>query len=412
MRPSSENVSSSNGSPTLSTPASSSVGANSSVWSCWITPAIASRRSGVSRRSPAGAANTRMSTPPCSSANSASIRSVARCVSEPGISNSSLRLPPTVPTRTTRATTIPIHAPITRQGCEAQARAHRASPPVASRSCAARRATRIGGGPPGIPPSPCSVMSSLPRRPPSLYQKTSGERRSHRSRRDLPTAKSRPPGGPPLSALGLRALRLHVRDVVAHVLRRLRVGVAEGLLHPGHVLLGPGREVVVDRAQELERRGEAEVRDRRRVAADELPPLQEVLVVDVQRVGKRGLGVLLCPRLHVVVGGGRSRDLARVLREAQRRVRRAREQRVEGADQVEHRVVDHRPLARVARIELVEAVLVAEVGHDRAALAERPPRKPLLLEHRRQVGGILLQVLRARRLPPDIVLLEVEPGGS
>ena len=51
---------------------------------------------------PAGAAKTMFSTPPCSEANSASIRSVAFCVSEPGISNSSRRLPPTVPTSTIR----------------------------------------------------------------------------------------------------------------------------------------------------------------------------------------------------------------------------------------------------------------------------------------------------------------------
>ena len=56
---------------------------------------IAARRSGVSSVSPSGAAKTRLRTAPCSAANSDSIRSVARCVSEPGISNSSLRPPPT-----------------------------------------------------------------------------------------------------------------------------------------------------------------------------------------------------------------------------------------------------------------------------------------------------------------------------
>ena len=56
----------------------------------------------VSSRRPAGAAKTRFSTPPCSAANSFSIRSVAFWVSEPGISNSSLSDPPTVATRTTR----------------------------------------------------------------------------------------------------------------------------------------------------------------------------------------------------------------------------------------------------------------------------------------------------------------------
>ena len=70
----------------------------------------------------------------------------------------------------------------------------------------------------------------------------------------------------------------------------------------------------------------------------------------------------------------RRRRFAGVLGEAQRRVRRTREERVEGADQVEHRAVDHRPLGRLCRIEAVEAVLVAEVLHDRAALPERAAR--------------------------------------
>ena len=50
MRPSSEIVSSLNGSPTLSIPALSSVGANSSLWSRAIASSIAARRSGVSSR--------------------------------------------------------------------------------------------------------------------------------------------------------------------------------------------------------------------------------------------------------------------------------------------------------------------------------------------------------------------------
>ena len=73
--------------------------ANSSVLSSAIASSIAALRSGVSSARPSGAAKTRFRTPPCSSTNSASIRSVARCVSEPGISNSSFRLPPTVATR-------------------------------------------------------------------------------------------------------------------------------------------------------------------------------------------------------------------------------------------------------------------------------------------------------------------------
>ena len=38
-------------------------------------------------------------------------------------------------------------------------------------------------------------------------------------------------------------------------------------------------------------------------------------------------------------------------------------------------------------------------------------RQSLLLEHRREVRRVLLQVLGARRLAPDVQLLEVEPGG-
>ena len=57
---------------------------------------------------------------PCSDANSASIRSVAFCVSEPGISNSSRSEPPIVPTRTIRTTMMPIQLKMTRQGCVAQ----------------------------------------------------------------------------------------------------------------------------------------------------------------------------------------------------------------------------------------------------------------------------------------------------
>ena len=160
MRPSSENVFLSNGSPTLVMPASPSgsvpVGANSSVLSFAIAASTAAFRSGVSSRSPSGAANTRLRTPPCSSANSDSMRSVARCVSEPGIENSSFRLPPTVATSTIRAAMIPSQLTMTRHGCEAQARIQRARPPVESRSCARRRSAmcastsgRAGGFPSG-----------------------------------------------------------------------------------------------------------------------------------------------------------------------------------------------------------------------------------------------------------------------
>src|SRR5918994_1001723 len=139
MRPSSETVFSLKGSPTLSRPALSSVGLNSSDSRRVIASWIAASRSGVSSLSPSGAAKTRLSTPPCSEANSASIRSVALCVSEPGISNSSRSSPPTVPTRRINAAMMPIQAPMTRQGCVAHARVQRASPPFESRSWAERR---------------------------------------------------------------------------------------------------------------------------------------------------------------------------------------------------------------------------------------------------------------------------------
>src|SRR4051812_24369292 len=80
-------------------------------------------------------------------------------------------------------------------------------------------------------------------------------------------------------------LRADVLDVAADIGNRLRVRVAERLLHPGHVLLGPGREAVVDRPQELERRREADVRDRGGVAADERPAPEEEGVVDLERLG-------------------------------------------------------------------------------------------------------------------------------
>src|SRR3712207_7126569 len=56
----------------------------------------------------------------------------------------------------------------------------------------------------------------------------------------------------------------------------------------------------------------------------------------------------------------RSRHLAGVLAEAERRIGRARQDRIEGADQVEHRVVDHRSLARLGRVEPGQAVLVGD----------------------------------------------------
>ena len=153
--PLSENVFSLKGSPTLSRPARSSVGLKSLPCRRVIACSMAALRSGVSRRSPSGAAKTTLSTPPCSDANSDSIRSVAFCVSDPGISNSSLRLPPTVPTRTISRTTIPSQPRTTRQGCDAHARDHLASEPVERRSWAASR--------PSTPFSSCPTVCSVMR---------------------------------------------------------------------------------------------------------------------------------------------------------------------------------------------------------------------------------------------------------
>jgi hypothetical protein len=147
------------------------------------------------------------------------------------------------------------------------------------------------------------------------------------------------------------------------------------------------------------------------VAADEAPALQEPRVEGLERLGERGLGILGRLRLGLVVGVGRA-DLTRVLGEAQRRIRRAREQRIERPGQVVHRAVDHRPLARIGRVEAVEPVAVAEVAHDRAALPQRAARQSLLLEQRRQVRRVLGQELRRGRLAPHVGLVEVQPGGA
>ena len=93
----------------------SEVGANS-VRAFATAASIAALRSGVSRRSPAGAANTTLSTPPCSEANSLSIRSVAFWVSDPGMSNSSWSEPPMVATRPISTTMMATHPRIVRQG--------------------------------------------------------------------------------------------------------------------------------------------------------------------------------------------------------------------------------------------------------------------------------------------------------
>src|SRR2546427_404454 len=74
---------------------------------------------------------------------------------------------------------------------------------------------------------------------------------------------------------GLLSPRLRAGNDPAHVRGGLRVGVTEPRLHGGHVLRRPGREVVIDRVQELERRCEANGGDRRTVSADERLPVEE-----------------------------------------------------------------------------------------------------------------------------------------
>ena len=114
--------------------------ANSGDFRRAIASSIAALRSGVSSRSPSGAAKTTFSTPPCSEANSASIRSVAFCVSEPGISNSSRSEPPTVATRTIRTTMMPIQ----REDDAPRMRGARRAPSARARRSRAARALRAG----------------------------------------------------------------------------------------------------------------------------------------------------------------------------------------------------------------------------------------------------------------------------
>ena len=178
MRPSFENVSLSNGLATLVRPALSPCGLNSDVFRSAIALRIAALRAGVSSRSPAGAANTMLRTAPCSEENSALIRSVAFWVSEPGIVNSSRSEPPIVATRKIRLAMITTQARTTRHGLFAHARIQRASPPVASRSCASRRSDR--------PVSPCSVIPAPPRLRGSDERYTGRARRRSTDNRPLP----------------------------------------------------------------------------------------------------------------------------------------------------------------------------------------------------------------------------------
>ena len=103
-------------------------------------------------------------------------------------------------------------------------------------------------------------------------------------------------------------------------------------------------------------------------------------------------------------------DLARILREVQRPVGRAHDVGIERADDIEHRAVDHRPLFRIGRIELVEMMLVREILHDRAALPHHSFRQAGRFHHRRQMGRVLGQKVVGASLAIDVVLGEIELG--
>src|SRR5262249_37309351 len=112
-----------------------------------------------------------------------------------------------------------------------------------------------------------------------------------------------------------------------------------------------------------------------------------------------------------LVVGVRRANLARVLREPKCRIRGARDQRIERADQVEHRAVDHRPRCGIRRIELRQTVLVAEVLHDSAALPQRAALLTALLVEPRQVRRVLGEEFGRSLLPPHVDLVELEPRG-
>ena len=91
--------------------------------------AIASERSGVSSRSPSGAASTTRSAAPFWPPNFALIRSVAFCVSEPGILKSLISFPWNAALSPISRTNTDTQLTITRPGCRAHAPASAASPP-------------------------------------------------------------------------------------------------------------------------------------------------------------------------------------------------------------------------------------------------------------------------------------------
>ena len=92
--------------------------------------ARAALRSGVSRRSPTGAAYTMVSASPLRAGNFDSSNSVARAVSESGRSNSSISLPGKAPLATASPTMIATQVRIVRHGWAAKCPPRRARRPV------------------------------------------------------------------------------------------------------------------------------------------------------------------------------------------------------------------------------------------------------------------------------------------
>ena len=167
----------------------------------------------------------------------------------------------------------------------------------------------------------------------------------------MPQGRNGSRADPPLRAVRLVLLRLHMGDVAAHVGGGLGIGGPEFRLDRAHERLRPRRQRVVDDGEELERRGEADVGDRRLGAADERLPAHIELVEHLERLGDGGHRRLLRRGLGGRVGVARA-DFAGVLREAERGIGRARDIGIERADDIEHRAVDHRARFQRLRIEV------------------------------------------------------------
>src|SRR5512132_2089867 len=65
-----------------------------------------------------------------------------------------------------------------------------------------------------------------------------------------------------------------------------------------------------------------------------------------------------------------------------------------------------------ARRGFFTAVAAREIHHHRAALAEGALRELIGLDHRREACRVLRQVLLLLRLPPDVLLVDRNPGGA